>query len=38
MGSWDDPQVKRIDAQEMKETQQAAAPPRAGEAGSGSSP
>jgi uncharacterized protein (TIGR02099 family) len=38
MGSWDDPQVKRIDAQEMKETQQVAAPPRAGEAGSEPSP
>ncbi|MBM2853591.1 MAG: hypothetical protein HW417_519 [Steroidobacteraceae bacterium] len=37
-GSWDDPQVKRIDAQEMKDTQQVAAPPRAGEAGSGPSP
>ena len=38
MGSWDDPQVKRIDAQEMKETQQSAAPPRADEAGSKPSP
>jgi len=37
-GSWDDPQVKRIDAQEMKDTQQGAAAPRAGESGSGPSP
>lgn len=34
-GSWDDPQVRRIDAQEMKDTQQVAAPLRAGESGSG---
>lgn len=36
-GSWDDPQVKRIDAQEMKDTQQsnaAPAPARAGDPGS----
>ena len=33
-GSWDDPQVKRIDAQEMKDTQQSAAPLRAGDPGS----
>jgi uncharacterized protein (TIGR02099 family) len=34
-GSWDDPQVKRIDAQEMKDTQQSnAAPARDGDAGS----
>ncbi len=33
-GSWDDPQVRRIDAREMKDTQQVAAPPRAGDSGS----
>ncbi|MSQ92460.1 MAG: TIGR02099 family protein [Gammaproteobacteria bacterium] len=38
MGSWDDPQLKRIDAQEMKDTKQVAAPQRAGESGSGPSP
>ena len=37
-GSWDDPQVKRIDAQEMKDTKQVAAPPGAGESGNGPSP
>jgi uncharacterized protein (TIGR02099 family) len=33
-GSWDDPLVRRIDAQELKDTQQAGTPARAGESGS----
>jgi len=35
-GSWDDPQVRRIDAREMKDSQEAAtpAPARAGESAS----
>ena len=38
-GSWDDPQVKRIDAQEMKDTQQTnAAPAPARDGGSGTAP
>ncbi len=37
-GSWDDPQVRRIDAREMKDTQQVTVPQRAGASGSGPSP
>ncbi len=37
-GSWDDPQVKRIDAREMKDSQQAATPAGVGASGSGPAP
>ncbi len=37
-GSWDDPQVRQIGAQEMKDTQQAAAPPHADQSGGAQEP